>query len=312
VTNERYYQRAIPSLRDSVKAGGVYIGVGPEQNFTYISALRPRMAFVIDIRRQNAIEHLMYKALFEMAPDRADFVSRLFSLPRPERANPKMGAEDLFSAYGSVRSDNSLFQKNLAEILNVLTERHRFALSADDRNSLQKVFRAFYENGLNIRYIFRGNDENHITYSQLMTATDGAGKNWSFLASEENFLVVKEMQQKNLIVPIVGDFAGPKAVKAVGTYVRDSGGVVSVFYVSNVEPYLFADGKWKVFYDSISTLPVEPSSLFVRTFFQATMRECAAQRPPIMTPVLNTIMDFVRDYQRGNIKTQCDLVTRSK
>jgi hypothetical protein len=145
-----------------------------------------------------------------------------------------------------------------------------------------------------------------------MTATDDARKNWSFLASEENFQRVRQMQMKNLIVPVVGDFAGPKAVKAVGKYVRDNAGVVSVFYVSNVEPYLFAAGNWKSFYDSVATMPVDRSSVFVRTFFQATMRECLAQRPPIMTPVLNVMTDLIRDYERGSIKTQCDLVTRSK
>ena len=64
-------------------AGGVYIGVGPEQNFSYIARLRPAMAFIVDIRRENRNLHLLYKALFELSGDRVDFVSRLFSRPRP-------------------------------------------------------------------------------------------------------------------------------------------------------------------------------------------------------------------------------------
>jgi hypothetical protein len=41
---------------------------------------------VLDIRRQNMLEHLTYKALFEMSTDRADFLSRLFSRQRlPDR-----------------------------------------------------------------------------------------------------------------------------------------------------------------------------------------------------------------------------------
>ena len=145
-----------------------------------------------------------------------------------------------------------------------------------------------------------------------MTFTDNAGKNWSYLAAEENFLRLKEMQRKNLIVPVVGDFAGPKAVKAIGQYVRDNGGVINTFYMSNVEPYLFQAGNWKTFYDSVATMPLDASSVFVRTFFQATARECTNPRPVGMTPFLNNMREFVRDYQRGDIKTQCDLVTRSK
>src|SRR5262245_5856314 len=51
VSNERSYQDPIPSLLQVAKRGGVYLGVGPEQNFTYIAAIRPAMAFIIDIRR---------------------------------------------------------------------------------------------------------------------------------------------------------------------------------------------------------------------------------------------------------------------
>src|SRR6188768_1838176 len=77
VSNETSIQSVIPALLNRTRPGGVYLGVGPEQNFTYIAALQPRIAFVIDIRRQNLVEHLMYKALFELSPSRADFVSRL-------------------------------------------------------------------------------------------------------------------------------------------------------------------------------------------------------------------------------------------
>ena len=62
-----------------MKPSGVYLGVGPEQNFTYIAAIRPRIAFITDIRRGNLHLHLMYKALFELSANRADFVARLFN-----------------------------------------------------------------------------------------------------------------------------------------------------------------------------------------------------------------------------------------
>ena len=76
--------------------GGVYMGVGPEQNFTYIAAIRPAMAFIVDIRRQAVMQHLMFKAMFELAKDRADFISLLFAQaaagrPRERRAH----SEDL-------------------------------------------------------------------------------------------------------------------------------------------------------------------------------------------------------------------------
>src|SRR5262245_19850715 len=66
LSNEAGLQNAIPRLKEHVRPGGVYIGVGPEQNFTYILNLEPKLSFIVDIRRMNMVEHLLYKALFEL------------------------------------------------------------------------------------------------------------------------------------------------------------------------------------------------------------------------------------------------------
>ena len=58
--------------------GGAYLGVGPEQNFHYILAIEPAIAFVVDIRRQALVQHLLFKAVFELSDDRATFLARLF------------------------------------------------------------------------------------------------------------------------------------------------------------------------------------------------------------------------------------------
>src|SRR5262245_32430067 len=63
LSNEISYQTVIPTLTRIPQPSGAYIGVGPEQNFTYIAALEPKIAFIVDIRRQNMLELLMYKAL---------------------------------------------------------------------------------------------------------------------------------------------------------------------------------------------------------------------------------------------------------
>src|SRR5712692_418749 len=114
LSNETGFQRVIPALEKRVAAGGVYIGVGPEQNFTYIAALRPRLAFIIDIRRQNMIEHLMYKAFIEQSEDRADFLSRLFARPRPAGLDNSADADALFHAYSDAAPSRALFTTNLS------------------------------------------------------------------------------------------------------------------------------------------------------------------------------------------------------
>src|SRR5665213_1827621 len=53
VSNERSYQEPIPELKGHALPNGVYLGVGHDQNFTYITSLKPRLSFIVDIRRQN-------------------------------------------------------------------------------------------------------------------------------------------------------------------------------------------------------------------------------------------------------------------
>src|SRR6059036_1881753 len=113
VSNETTFQWVIPDLTSATKPDGVYLGVGPDQNFTYIVALEPKISFIVDIRRQNMLEHLMYKALVEMSADRVEFLSRLFSRPQPEGLMADDTADSLLHAYLQVERDEKLFEENL-------------------------------------------------------------------------------------------------------------------------------------------------------------------------------------------------------
>jgi hypothetical protein len=151
-SNELLFPRVVAALRKNGVTGGAYIGVGAEQNFNYVAAIRPAVAFIVDIRRQSVIQHLMYKAIFELSADRADFVSLLFAKPRPPGLDTASTAQALMDAYWMVRTDTSAFAPNLARITNHLVRTHGFALSADDLASLRYVYEAFYRIGPSIGY----------------------------------------------------------------------------------------------------------------------------------------------------------------
>src|SRR5215470_17577333 len=116
LSNETTFQYIIPKLLKTTKQGRVYLGVGPEQNFTYIAALKPTMAIIIDIRHGNLDVHLMYKALFELSKDRADFVSRLFSRKRPDGLSEQSSITDIFNAYLTAEGSSEIFEANLKAI----------------------------------------------------------------------------------------------------------------------------------------------------------------------------------------------------
>ena len=266
LSNESYFQFVIPKLSETATPGRVYMGVGPEQNFTYMSALKPKMAFIIDIRRGNLELQLMYKAIFELSRDRADFVSRLFSRIRPEGLGPQSTVREIFTAVNKAQGSDKLYEDNLKAIEDHLTKTHHLPLGDRDLEGIKYVYANFHLYGPNINYGSSGNGGfGGVSYGDLMTATDARGVSRSYLANEESFEFLKSLESKNLVVPVVGNFAGPKAIRAVGKYVKENGGKISAFYLSNVEQFLQQDGIWDNFCRSVATLPLDGSSTFIRS-----------------------------------------------
>ena len=268
LSNEVWFQYIIPDLLGFLKPGGVYLGVGPEQNYTYIAALQPKMVFIFDVRRGNLHTQLMYKAIFELSNDRADFVSLLFSRTRPAGLGPASTAVDLFSAISGAPTSQEQYAANFKKITDHLTRTHGWPLPQEDLDGLDYVYGSFHRFGPAINYSsssggggsFRGASS---TYAALMTATDGRGESRSFLANDALFGVMKDLESRNLVVPVVGDFAGPKAIRAVGKYLKDKGATVTSFYLSNVEQYLAQNGVWQAFCNNVSALPLTDASTFI-------------------------------------------------
>ncbi len=265
VSNELKFQWVIPELLLRVRTGGVYLGVGPEQNFTYIAALEPKIGFIVDVRRGNTDLHLMYKALFELSRDRADFVSRLLSRPRPNGVTEKSGAGELFAAFAGVDPSERMLDGTLADLRHQLTTVRHLPLTGDDLMRIEAILRVFYLAGTKIQYSPYGSfgGTTQPSYAELMAATDEAGEARSFLASEALFDVVRNLERRNLIVPVVGDFAGPKTLRAIGDYARTRRESVSAFYVSNVEEYL-EPAQRRAFCGNVASLPITADSTFIR------------------------------------------------
>jgi len=319
VSNERSFQHVLAELGPGRQPGSAYIGVGPEQNFTYVLAVKPKIAFIVDIRRQNLIEHLMYKALFELSSDRAAFLSRLLQRKRPAGLGPESTVEDLFGAFGRSETDAQIFHDNLQAIRKHLMQDHGFPLSAEDELNLERVVRAFTTGGVNLTYdgavLARGTRTQTgvmPTFEELMMETDKQGKHRSFLATEENFRAIRELQRKNLIVPVVGNFAGPRALRSVGQYLREHGATVTAFYTSNVEQYLFLGGIAPQFYENVATLPVDNNSVFIRGVIRSSTGELSSSPALPLSSRYETLLFPIRDlvtaFKNGSIRTYDDMV----
>jgi hypothetical protein len=310
-SNETSYLHVVDKLRELGVSGGAYIGVGPEQNFTYIAKVRPRIAFIIDIRRQAMIQHLMFKAIFQLAPDRVHYLSLLLSKPSPKDKYPAADASvsEMLALIQKIPADERAYAANLAAIRKTIGEDFKVQLNEADQASLDYVYSNFRNDGLDIAYRMDGMRGGWFpTLKELIEQPDQHGKLGNFLASKDDYDFVRAMHRRNLIIPVVGDFAGKKALASIGDYLHKNGYTVSAFYTSNVEQYLFQNGVFGGFADNVRKLPIDEKSLFIRAVPNTRSLHPAQVAGHRITTLLQQMKVFLGDYDEGRYQSYNDLV----
>ncbi len=309
ISNETAYLPVLAKLKELNATGGAYIGVGPEQNFTYIAKIRPRIAFILDIRHLAATHHLLYKALFHLSPERAQFLSRLLSRPlakeKPMAANVAMN--DLLSFFSSTKADEKFYAATLDEVRKTIEKDFQIKLTAADHKELEHVLHSFKADGLEIAFRFGGGWSYFPTLREIVAQTDANGKSGHFLGSVEDYDFVRQLQMKNLVIPITGDFGGKKALAAIGDYLRKNGVTVTAFYLSNVEQYLFGDYTFGAFVANVKKLPINDQSLFIRSVLDRYDHPTHAPGH-LFTMLLQRMTVFVKDSDDGKYRDYYQLV----
>jgi hypothetical protein len=148
------------------------------------------------------------------------------------------------------------------------------------------------------------------------TGENGDGENHSYMASEENFRAIKKMQTENRIVPLVGDFAGDRALRSVARYLKEHGATVSAFYTSNVEFYLFQTEDWRKFLNNAAELPVNKTSVFIRAYFNNNglllpNPPGSDSAPPRSITLLDSIPGLIEAFDAGRVRQYFDVIKRS-
>ncbi len=273
VSNETSYLQPIAELSARAAKGGAYLGVGPEQNFSYLALLEPKLAFIVDIRRANALEHLLYKAIFEEATSRSHFVALLLARDYDAETDPGPSAPIKAVLAHATRStpDPKRFLDLHAMLVKKLQSKG-LSFGAEDQKTLTATHRAFFDRGLELS--FELHDKNGRKYprlSELLSAEDSRGST-GFLGTEAAFRTVQQLQRDNRIIPVVGDFAGDHAILRIAAELRRRALPVSVFYTSNVEQYLMEPDKWKAWTRNVEALPSNEKSLFLRCYLDQGRR----------------------------------------
>ncbi|MGH7506107.1 MAG: hypothetical protein ACRELX_10670, partial [Longimicrobiales bacterium] len=313
ISNESSYLHVLGELRELGVQGGAYIGVGPDQNFSYIAHVRPTVAYIIDIRRDNLLQHLFFKALFAESRTRLEYLALLTARPLPDgqelRAFEARGIDDLVARIDGGAMTEERFRSGSERIIDRVRS-FGVPLSDDDLDTIRAIHRAFADAGLDLRFRSHGRAPRpyYPTFRRLLIETDRDGNQSSFLAGEASFRFVKQLEAANRVIPVVGDLAGEHALRAIGRDIAARGEQLSAFYTSNVEFYLMADRTFARYIDNVRSLPSDDRSVIIRSYFSRGYPHPESLPGHYSTQLVQTVESMVAEYDSGGFRGYFDLV----
>jgi hypothetical protein len=314
ISNERSYLHVVPELRAlSGPAGrnGVYLGVGPDQSFSYIAHVRPSLAILIDIRRDNLLLHLLFKALFAESPTRVAYLALLTGRSPP--SGPGWDRQTIDAIVKHIDSAKPLGEREIRarrDRLATVVNGFGVPLTDADRATIDRFHRRFMQAGLSLQFNTTGRapQYDYPTYRDLLLEIDRTGTRRSFMASESDFQFVKDLQARDRVVPIVGDLSGPTALGAVAKHLGASKLQVTAIYTSNVEFYLFRNGTFPKFVANLARLPRLPDSVIVRSVFPAGSAGAAAVAGYNSASLTQPIQTLLDGYAKGRFRQYWELM----
>jgi hypothetical protein len=315
ISNEASYLHVLGPMRKLGVSGGAYIGVGPDQNFSYIAQVRPRIAYMIDIRRDNLLQHLFFKALFEMSRSRLEYLALLFGKPVPSNLAEwnNRPIEQLLQYIDSTQARRDLFE---ATRTNIATQVRSYGIPLDsnDLETISRNHQEFFANGLELRFTSYNRPPRpyYPTYRQLTLERDLGGRQGNYLVREDDFQFLKSLHAAGMIVPVVGDLSGEHALRAIARHIVERGEKVSAFYTSNVEFYLMRGASFDRFARNVKQLPIDAKSVIIRSFFSGGFggSHPANVSGYFSTQLLQTVASFDKEFDSGGYVTYWDVVTK--
>lgn len=317
ISNEQSYLHVMPALERAKVSGGAYIGVGPDQNFSYIAQIKPEIAYIIDIRRDNLVLHLFFKALFAEAPTRADYLCLLTGRSAPE--HPERWAEasidTLIAHIDGAKPLPEAAQLQIQRRLETAMSGYGVPLTAAELETIAKARMQFVLKGLELKFQARNQPlrDYYPNLRTLLRENDRVGHQLSFLASEAAYQFVRGMQARNLIVPVVGDVSGAQAMRAIAADMAARKLRLSAFYISNVEYYLFPAKTFGAYAANVQALPHDERSVIIRSVFPSGGARALPQAVPgyYSASLVQSFDGMLAGLNAGSYKTYRDLITLS-
>jgi hypothetical protein len=311
VSNETSYLDVVGDLKKAALVGKAYVGVGPEQNLTYLGVMNPPMAYIVDIRRGNMLEHLVVRACFEGASNRVEFVAALTARPIPASLSGRertATAKEIADAFRAVVGQQGLRDEGVARSTSLM-HRLRISIADGDLASIRKIHQEFFRQGLELAYTMEGSARRYPTVGALLAQTTDDNEAASFLGTERAWKRVRDLTVANRVVPVVGDFLGEKALVSIGKDMRERNLTLGAFYTSNVEQYLFPESKYVRFVANVRAMPIDASSLMVRVWFDQGRRHPQQRQGHRTTSMVMSAQGFLARAEQRPWRSYWEVAT---
>lgn len=301
VTNEDSFPRVVSDLARLAPRDSVYLGVGPDQNLTYMAHARPAVAFILDHRRRNLLLHLVHKALLTLADDRAGYLSRLTARAPSRPLADDATADDLIAAFAPAPFDRARLDATVAEVARAL--RPLGVVADDEWPAVATIQAKLAGPGLEARFLAL---RMYPTFARLIATRTRDGKPAHFLGDERLYQSLRDAERADRVIPLVGDFAGPKSITGLAEWLRRRGRSVGVLYISDVEFFLLRSGKFPAYIANLDRLPWADGAVVVRT---STRPIESPERVDgdSSTTVVRPVERFLAEARRGRITSPDDL-----
>jgi len=318
ISNEASYLHVMGKLRQMKVAGGAYIGVGPDTSFSYIAQVRPNIAFITDIRRDNLLQHLLFKSLFALSRNRLEYLCLFFgkAVPADLKSWDARSIQEIIAYLDKTPAKRELFEKTKADV-EAKVKSFGLKIEPGELETISRIHTAFFDSGPDLKFTSRNRPPRwyYPSYRDLLLEKDLTGKQCNYLVSEDDFRFLQSLEERNLIVPVVANLAGDHALKNIAQFLTERGERVSAFYTSNVEFYLmrgYGGEEFDRFAENVKSLPRDERSVIIRSYFNGTWGYDHPQSVSgyYSTQLLQTMDSFVKEFSGGGYKSYSDVVSK--
>ncbi|MCG8468131.1 MAG: hypothetical protein MJB57_07960, partial [Gemmatimonadetes bacterium] len=273
----------------------------------------PELAVIVDIRPDNVLQHLIYKALFHTSQNRLEYLARLTGRPLPpDAADWSSASIDTILAYLDRAPVTEASRAEATAAVEREIEGFGVRLTDAQRATIERFHGAFIAAGPALRFRSHGRAPQfyYPTYAELLREVDREGRLVSYVSTEARWRGVRELQLADRVIPIVGDLSGDVALAAVADLLEREDLEVSAFYTSNVEFYLFGDRTFGRFVENLRRLPLAEPSVLIKSFFRGFRGAHPLQEPGYYsTQLVQSATDLVEGWDEGRYRTYREVVS---